>query len=267
MSMLINFLICLAGLPASGKSTFARILKKNLSEIIKNHEIIIVDPDLIRKSLTNNEFDPAKEKIVREKNLTKISDALREGKIVISDDLNYYTSMRHDLKSITDNLDLNFFMIHVATPVKICLKWNEKRGRTIPDEIIESISEKFDYFDKYQWDRPFFEFDPSRNPDLDMHAKDVVSKIESALLLPRLTIQEKIFQKMNSNSYKERLEKITRHTVGELLKNTKNLLLKREILELRKKFAKLYLNNTLTESEISEKLILYLEETLDKKLR
>jgi len=263
----MNFLICLAGLPASGKSTFAGILKRNLSEAIKNHNVIIVDPDLIRKSLTNNEFDPAKEKIVRKKNLSKISEALREGKIVISDDLNYYTSMRHDLKNMTDNLGLNFFMIHIATPLKTCLKWNEKRGRTIPDDIIESINEKFDFFDKYQWDRPFYEFDPSSTLDLDMNARDIVSKIESALVLPCITIQEKIHQKMNSNSHKERLEKITRQTVGKLLKNSKNISLKKEILDLRKKFTKLYLDNTLTESEIREKLILYLEEALDKKLR
>ena len=98
-----NFLIILTGLPASGKTTFARMLKKGLEKKINSHKIKIIDPDEIRTSLSYGKFDPTKEQIVREKNLAKVEKSLKEGYIVISDDLNYYTSMRHDLKNISDD--------------------------------------------------------------------------------------------------------------------------------------------------------------------
>ena len=266
MSILKNFLICLTGLPASGKSTFSNILKKKLSVIFKNTKIIIIDPDIIRKSLTNNEFDPNKETIVRDKNLREISNALSNGEIVISDDLNYYTSMRHDLKKIADLLNIPFFIIHVATPLENCLVWNDSRGRTIPNDVIRKIYSKFDYFDKYQWDIPFYEFDPSEHDDLRKHANEITSKILSNLNNSRMEENNKIERDLKSNILIERIEKITRQIVGNLLKNSKNDPLKEEILELRKIFVKHNRNSSLSEPEIAKNLILFLEETLNTKL-
>ena len=110
MSEKSNFLIGLVGLPASGKSSFAKRFKDLFKEKVINFEILIIDPDIIRESLTGSEFDPEKEKLVREKNLVDIHSALQQDKIVISDDLNYYTSMRHDLKSIANKLKRHFFL-------------------------------------------------------------------------------------------------------------------------------------------------------------
>ncbi|MFX0037572.1 MAG: adenylyl-sulfate kinase, partial [Candidatus Hermodarchaeota archaeon] len=47
-----NLLICLTGLPASGKTTFANCLKDALEKKFIDLIVKIIDPDLIRKNLT-----------------------------------------------------------------------------------------------------------------------------------------------------------------------------------------------------------------------
>ncbi|MFW9829152.1 MAG: adenylyl-sulfate kinase, partial [Candidatus Thorarchaeota archaeon] len=67
-----NFLICLVGLPSSGKSTFANHLKMALNEKYSNLKVKIIDPDRIRNELTGDKFDPHKEYLVKNKNLKAI---------------------------------------------------------------------------------------------------------------------------------------------------------------------------------------------------
>ena len=82
----LNFIICLSGLPASGKTTFSINLKKGLERELKNLKVKIVDPDMIRIELTSNEFNHNIEPLVREKNLNLIKEGVKSGFIVISDD-------------------------------------------------------------------------------------------------------------------------------------------------------------------------------------
>ena len=152
-----NFLICLVGLPASGKTTFAYQLKGTIEKNIENFNVIIIDPDKIRDQLSPKKFDHRIEQSVRERNFKAINTSLKDNNIVISDDLNYYSSMRHDLKKIADRLEIKFFIIHIATPLKICLNWNKKRGKPIPKSVIKKVYNKFDTFDKYNWDHPIME--------------------------------------------------------------------------------------------------------------
>ncbi len=268
MNIVQNFLICLVGLPASGKSTLAGILKESMSEEFKDRKVKIIDPDLIRKSLAPDIFDHEQEKKVRDMSLHAILSELKEGTIVISDDLNYYSSMRHDLKEIADALQLPFFIIHVATPLKTCLKWNEKRGKKIPDEVIERVHKKFDLFNKYQWDRPFYVVNLSNTIDIDKknHANEIIARIIIILNGSKLERGENGREKTNITIEKQKLEIITRRTVGMLLKNTKNLSVKDEILDLRKKFIKDNLIVSLSESKIAHNLIKFLEEELNQKL-
>ncbi|MCK4382114.1 MAG: adenylyl-sulfate kinase, partial [Candidatus Lokiarchaeota archaeon] len=83
-----NFLICLTGLPASGKTTFANKLKEILEKRFTKLTVSIIDPDIIRHTMAPNKFNYTLEPIVRERNLTEITKELSKGNIVISDDLN-----------------------------------------------------------------------------------------------------------------------------------------------------------------------------------
>ena len=47
----------------------------------------------------------------------------------------------------------NYFILHIATPLQICIKWNKERGELIPQDVIYKINEKFDSFNNYNTTR------------------------------------------------------------------------------------------------------------------
>jgi len=238
----LNFIICLTGLPASGKTTFSIKLKKVLEREFKNLKAKIVDPDTIRKDLTANEFNHNIEPLVRQKNLNLIKEGVKRGFTVICDDLNYYVSMRHDIKKIADNFKLNFFIIHISTPLKICLKWNKDRGKTIPNKVIKQIQNRFDKFGKYSWDHPEASYDLSQIRNLDKEIEELVN-----FLIKKVSLSFEISEfdsnlKTTSSLYNQNLDKATRDYVGTLLKDPLLFSFKRRILEARKLFIKINKN-------------------------
>ena len=213
-----NYLIILCGLPASGKSTFAYKFKSILEKVSDQALVSIVDPDKIRKNLYSGNFNHKREKIVRKRNLKNVKKALKNGFIVISDDLNYYSSMRHDLKEIAEKVDIPFYIIHISTPVDQCVIWNEKRGKPIPNQVIQSINQKFDLFDTYSWDKPVTSIDLSEITNLDMNIRNLLKIIEQDIKLTSEQHQ-KISLKKTRNRYKENLDQTTRQIVNEYVTN------------------------------------------------
>ncbi len=260
-----NFLICLVGLPASGKSTFANSLKIALKKKFNNLEVKIIDPDIIRQKITSDKFDHEKEHIVRNENLKIIRSELELGNTVISDDLNYYSSMRHDLKGIADELNLDFSIVHIATPIEICMKWNEKRGEPIPIEVISKIQDKFDMFNKYNWDNPIATYDLSEISDLNIVMKEFLAKLEDKMNFRKQKFGKER-TKIISNIYNENLDKITRVYVGKLVLNPSFIPLKNKIFKLRKTYIKKNKNKALSETEILKRFKIYLEKILNIKI-
>ena len=265
MIILENFLVCLTGLPASGKSIFAYKLKSILENKFHNYSVSIIDPDVIRKEITPDKFDYKVEQEVRRNNLKLVKKTLKEGQIVISDDLNYYTSMRHDLKNIANNMNISYFIIHISTPMKICLKWNEERGSPIPNKIIIDINEKFDDFGKYNWDTPFDEFDFSKMEDFNQRTKNLLNKIINKIKFDKLRKkgEDQLIQGSLDN---EKLDKITRNIVGELMMDPKYHPYRNQIIKCRKNYLKIKINTTINEKEISKSFKEYLENYLNTKI-
>ena len=259
-----NFLICLAGLPASGKSTFAYIIKNAFKNIYSTSRIKIVDPDIIRDKVSHKKFDSGKEQHVRKENLKKIIRELNKGHIVISDDLNYYSSMRHDLKIIAENLNIRLIIIYIATPLEICLQWNEDRGEPIPNEVIRKINKKFDKFDKYSWDFPYATFILSDildiNSEIEAFIKKLIENINNKVIIEIKRVEV-------SNLDIELLEKVSRSYVGSLLQNTEYFPFKDKILNLRRQFVKNNRNKFRESSDIKKSFIDYLEESLNIKIK
>lgn len=258
-----NYLICLVGLPASGKSTFAQKFKEIIEQKSDNFSVKIIDPDIIRQSITPGEFNHEKENLVRKKNLKSTKKALINGNIVISDDLNYYSSMRHKLMKIAEDTNQGFFIIHIATPLETCLKWNEERGRKIPNEVIEDISNKFDDFKGYRWDKPLEIIDLSRVSNLSEKIEDIIDMISINVNKAKISARKVLGFKQHSNPNNERLERITRKFVGNLLKNPEFRQNKERILEIRRQFVMENLNKSFSKSEISRALKNYLESRLN----
>lgn len=258
-----NFLICLTGLPASGKTTFAKKLKSIITKEQDKFEVEIIDPDVIRSAITDDSFDPEKEELVRIKNLNKIEHNLRQNKIVISDDINYYTSMRHELKAIAHNMGCNFFIIHISSPLEVCLKWNKKRGKPIPDEVILKIAEKFDMFEKYKWESPDLVADMSEIIDLNQIINNflryVTQNLEKASQIKDKSKEKKVSKK----KYHELLDSLTRSIAGNILKQKRFQENKNEILNKRKEFIQNNVNKKLPKKEIKQKFKDFLKKTLN----
>ncbi len=257
-----NFLIVLVGLPASGKTTFAILLKETIEQIT-SYKVKIIDPDKIRNIHFPNKFNSKNEHFVRKTNLERVESALKNNFIVISDDLNYYTSMRHDLKEIAENLKKSFFFIYIATPFEVCVKWNEKRGHTIPNQVISNVNVKFDSFHNYNWDEPLKSYDLSKMENLKIEITNLVKILNTKLKLARISDTPMRNEVQIIDRYHKVLDKQTRLIVGELLKNPELQIYKNRILKLRKLFIKKSLNLSLKDSKISKEYITFLEKNLN----
>ena len=251
--------MCVCGLPASGKSYFSTNLKKELSSIKTLPQVKITDPDIIRNSLGEEIFDPNKENWVRAESLRLVKEYLEKGFIVIDDDLNYYSSMRHDLKQIADEVDVKFFIIHISTPLKTCVKWNEMRGFTIPNEVIYDVAEKFDDFRNYKWDTPFRTYDLSKIANLSLKVKDLSERLIRESRKEK-KLEAPVFS--TSNLEHEKLDQLTRNIVNEILQLEEFRLYKKTILKFRKKFMKKYLKIHEEEIDLREEFKRQLEEIL-----
>jgi O-phosphoseryl-tRNA(Sec) kinase len=151
-----QFILALCGLPAAGKSALADAIQKAL-----NFKVEIVRTDDWRDDEYYTDWTPEKEVPVRKAALNKVKDLVAQGKNVIHDDTNYYTSMRHELFEIAVENRYGFAIVHVSTPVTTALQWNrEREGTRIPDSVIEGIFERFDLpGSRYLWDNSEFEVD------------------------------------------------------------------------------------------------------------
>ncbi len=157
-----KYLIILVGLPASGKSTFAKALKKSLESKDLESKVHIVDTDRIRTELFGTEFHPDNEPIVLQEKDSRIQALLqaRPPNIVISDDLNYLTSQRQKLRQIAQDAGAQYLILYISTPVEKALEWNQNRENQVPDKVIRRINAKLDPpGKKYQWDTAFYSID------------------------------------------------------------------------------------------------------------
>jgi O-phosphoseryl-tRNA(Sec) kinase len=219
-----QFILALCGLPASGKSALADAIQEAL-----NAEVVIVRTDDWRDDKYYTDWRPEREKPVRQKALERVRNLAAEGKSVIHDDTNYYTSMRHELFEVALENKCGFTIIHVSTPINTALKWNRAREDSpIPDSVIEDIFERFDDpGQRYLWDKAELE--------VDMETQDVSKVIPEILeildnLEPAMTPSPKA---VTSTEF-EKLDIQTRLTVSEFLREHPELRGNREVSVVRR---------------------------------
>lgn len=221
-----QFILALCGLPASGKSTLANAIQQAL-----DFEVEIVRTDEWRDAAYYADWKPQNERPVRERALDKVRDLVSEGKSVIHDDTNYYTSMRHELFDIAIENGCGFSIIHVATPVTVALQWNnEREGTRIPDSVIHDIFERFDNPGRrYLWDTADFEV------SLEIQEiKNVVPEIVE--ILQELEPVQAPKPQLVTCTELGRLDTETRLTVSEFLEAHPEFRGNREVSTIRRSF-------------------------------
>ena len=127
----------LKGLPASGKSTYAKEL------VAKDHNWVRVNKDDLRAMMNGGVFSGKLEKqIVRiERKLAE--DALKIGKSVVIDDTNFNPDheeyFRRLAKMYMEEFEVKFF----DTPLEVCIERDNKRANGVGETVIRKMYNQY----------------------------------------------------------------------------------------------------------------------------
>lgn len=137
----------MVGIPGSGKTFFANVLKHNSEKEIKIHS-----SDMIRKELFNNENHLSDDDKVFRLLHARVKEDLSNGYDVIYDATNTKMKKRiHFLRSL--NVECKRVAVFVCTPYSMCLYHNNLRERKVPIKAIEKFYYNFDIPHKCEgWD-------------------------------------------------------------------------------------------------------------------
>ena len=131
MSNVTKF-IMLVGLPASGKSTYAK-------ELSKIYNAVIVSSDDMRKELFGDINCQDKNDYLFNQLKKRIKEFLRDGKSVIMDATNISSKKRKSFLVELTHISCRKECVIVATPYEECLKRNKLRDRVVPEEVIKRM--------------------------------------------------------------------------------------------------------------------------------
>lgn len=125
-------LYMLIGLPASGKSTYAKTLDGT-----------IFSSDALRAELWGDEATQGDNQVLFTELHRRIKDCLRSGQNAIYDacNINYKKRMAF-LKELT-HIDCEKICIFIAVPYEECIKRNKERDRVVPEYVIERMYKNF----------------------------------------------------------------------------------------------------------------------------
>jgi selenocysteine-specific elongation factor len=232
------YLLILCGLPSSGKTT----VSKNVASLLEDKygiPTMVISSDDFRDMISHYSkgFKPERETTIKRFYEKAIAAGLENGFLVISDDMNYYKSMRSDLRQIAKRADSDYDIVFVDTPLDHAIKWNQERSSPIPSTLIEEINQKLDPpKGDYKWDTPLAVVDPSKQ-GLDEISSTIVSAILKRLENPKRSKPKKIVE--DEKSLRARgIERETRKCMMEVMSRYKNPDLGISLSSIRKEVVK-----------------------------
>lgn len=133
-------LIMTKGLPGSGKSTWAKEYQKTTDIGAKR-----INKDDLRKMLHDSHFTAAKERFILGVRDILIKEALSKGFNVIVDDTNLHPKHEIQLKNLAKECNATFEVndSFLSVPLEECIKRDLLRDRSVGQEVITSMFEKF----------------------------------------------------------------------------------------------------------------------------
>jgi len=133
----MKMIIC-KGLPASGKSTFAKDL------VAKDAGIVRVNRDEIRTMVHNDKWSQSREKTTVAVRDAAIKAAFDAGLSVISDDTNLAPSVEAGLRAIAKTYGAQVEIKDFTdVPLKTCIERDMKRERTVGKKVIVDMYDKY----------------------------------------------------------------------------------------------------------------------------
>lgn len=128
-------LLCLRGLPASGKTTYARKLA--------NKGWVRVNKDDLRAMLHNSHFSKSNEAFILSLRDEIIIRGLVSGKNVVVDDTNLDPRHVDQFKSIASEFLADYEEEFFDTPVEECIRRNSLREKPVPENVIWDMYHRY----------------------------------------------------------------------------------------------------------------------------
>ena len=130
-------IILLKGLPASGKSTWAK-------DFVEHHvEYVRVNKDDLREMLNIRKFSRRGEKVVLKLEREIGMAALSLGKSLIVDDTNFNPIHAEFWSGIASTNDLEYSEITFDTPLEECIERDSKRVKSVGNDAIIGMYKKY----------------------------------------------------------------------------------------------------------------------------
>lgn len=134
-------ILILIGLPGSGKSKFAKCLKR-----ISNGVVYSFD-DYMQQNFKGIRYDNVPWKMARKQFETRIQRDVCENsnKVYIIDDNHYYNSMRKAYRELARQCQIGYLQIVLDTPLKKCIERNNTRQQMVPVQVIQRMHSKMQF--------------------------------------------------------------------------------------------------------------------------
>ena len=133
-------LIAMRGLPGSGKTTRSLEWVDNPA-----NDAVRVNRDDLRRSLFNGEgiLSKGKEDAITSVQQAIAKAAIQAGHNVIVDDTNLRTRYLRNWERLAMTNGATFLVEDVTTPVDVCVERDSARARTVGEDVIRTLAQKF----------------------------------------------------------------------------------------------------------------------------
>ena len=132
----MNELLILRGIPASGKSTFAKKF------IEKNKYWLIISRDSIR-DMFGHYWLPERENLVKECEFSMINLCLNNKWNVVVDDTNLNSKTFQELQDLANECNARVIVKDFEISLEEALERNRNRDKVLPDEVIKGFYERY----------------------------------------------------------------------------------------------------------------------------
>ena len=139
----MNKLFILVGIPASGKSTYAK-------EILKDENTIILSSDVLREELLGDKSCQTNNELVFSTLYKRAKEYLNNGKNVVIDATNINMKDRRRTLSNFQGMKIERIAIVFATPFEVCYVRDEQRERTVGKNVIDKFVQRFEIPMEYE---------------------------------------------------------------------------------------------------------------------